>query len=69
MKSLKFLLLTTALFLYGFITVVTCAAVWNSKPTAVAAFVAGLLLAANGYSIYRKAMAMKKTIEENGGIK
>lgn len=69
MKSIKFLLLTAALFFYGIITVVTCAAVWNSKPTAVVAVVAGLLLAANGYAIYRKAMAMKKTIEENGGIK
>jgi hypothetical protein len=69
MKSLKFFLLTAALFLYGLITVVTCAAVWGAGQKAVVAVVAGLLLAANGYAIYRKAMAMKKTIEENGGIK
>ena len=66
MKSSKMFLLTAALFLYGIITVATCAAVWNSHPSGTVAVVAGLLLLANGYVIFRKAKAMSKDIENNG---
>lgn len=60
---------TAALFLYGIITVATCAAVWNSHPSGTVAVVAGLLLLANGYVIYRKAKALEKAIKDNGGIR
>lgn len=60
MKSLNFLLRVLALFIYGFISVVTCATVWNSRPGVFLSVVAGVLLATNGYVIYRKAMALAK---------
>ena len=66
MKSFKFLLLTIALFLYGFITVVTCAAVWNADTKAVLDVAAGLLFALNAFVIYRKAMALSDQIKKNG---
>lgn len=69
MKSFNVLIKTIALFLYGLITVVTCAAVWDSKPKVFISVVAALLLALNGYVIFRKAKAMEKEIKENGGIK
>ena len=70
MKSSKMFLLTAALFLYCIITVATCAGVWGNPDANHALHViAGLLLATNAYVIYRKAMAMSKTIKENGGIK
>lgn len=68
MKSIKFFLLTGALFLYGIATIATCSAVWNNpNANPVLYVIAGLLLLANAYVIYRKAMAMSKTIKENGG--
>lgn len=66
MKSFKFLLLTIALFLYGFITVVTRAAVWNADTKAVIDVAAGLLFALNAFVIYRKAMALSDQIKKNG---
>lgn len=69
MKSYKAFFLTAALFLYGLITVATCAAVWNAETKPVLDVIAGLLLALNGYVIYRKATAMSKEIKENGGIR
>lgn len=69
MKSIKIFLLSGALFLYGIATVATCSAVWNAETKPVLDVIAGLLLALNGYVIYRKAMAMSKTIKENGGVK
>jgi hypothetical protein len=69
MKSFKAFLLSCALMLYGIVTIATSAAVWNSNPTATLAVIAGLNLAANGYVIYRKALALAKTIKENGGLK
>lgn len=69
MKSIKIFLLSGALFLYGIATVATCSAVWNAETKPVLDVIAGLLLALNGYVIYRKAMSMSKTIKENGGVK
>lgn len=66
MESYKAFLLTAALFLYGLITVATCAAVWNAETKPVLDVIAGLLLLANGYVIYRKAKALSETIKENG---
>ena len=69
MKSITLFLLTAALFLYGLITVATCAAVWNAETKPALDVIAGLLLALNGYVIYRKATAMSKEIKQNGGIR
>ena len=69
MESYKAFLLTAALFLYGLTTVATCAAVWNADTKPVLDVIAGLLLALNGYVIYRRAKSMEKEIKENGGIR
>lgn len=69
MKSITFFLYVAVLFLYGIATIATCSAVWNAETKPVLDVIAGLLLALNGYVIYRKAMAMSKTIKENGGVK
>ena len=69
MKSSKMFLLVGALFIYGLMTVVTCAAVWSVETKHVLDVIAGLLFAANGYAIYRAAKSIEKTIKENSGIK
>lgn len=48
--------------LYAIVTIITCAAVWNSKPGAFIAIVAVLLLGANGYVAYR---FLKEKKDEN----
>ena len=67
MKSAKVFLQIVALFVYALITIATGSAVWNSHPSGTIAVFACLLMLANGYVIYRKAMAMSKSIKENGG--
>lgn len=49
------------LFLYALATIMTCAAVWNSRPGAFISIVAVLLLLANGYVIYRGAKGLNLT--------
>ena len=48
-----------ALFAYALITIITCAAVWNTAPGAFISLVAVALFATNGYIIYRKATKLK----------
>lgn len=48
-----------ALTLYGVATAMTCSVVWNSKPGVFLSVVAGLLMAANAYVIYRGAKNLK----------
>jgi len=69
MKSSKALIRVIALFLYGIITVAACAAVWKSGASATLSVIAGLFLAANGYVIYRKAIALSEEIKRDGGLK
>jgi len=70
MKSITLFLNVAVLVLYGLATIATCAGVWGNPDANHALYViAGLLLLANGYVIYRKAMAIAKTIKENGGVK
>lgn len=66
MRSLQILLRTALLFLYGFITVVVCSAIWNSGQKVFISVVAALLLGANAYVIYRKAKALSEDIKLNG---
>lgn len=66
MKSFDFFLNVAALFIYGIITVVTCAAVWNAETKDVLDAVAWLMLIANAYVIYRGAKALAEKIKENG---
>lgn len=53
------------LFLYGMLTIVTCAGVWNYNPEGFVKLCAGLLLAANGVSIYCLAKKLKFPEKEN----
>lgn len=70
MKSFTLFLNVAALVLYGIITAATCSAVWSDKDAKPVFYViAGLLLAANTYAIYRRAKEMEKQIKDNGGIK
>lgn len=69
MKSITFFLLVGALVLYGILTIAVCSAVWNADTKAVLDALAGVLFAANGWVIFRKAMALSKTIKDNGGVK
>lgn len=66
MRSLQILVRTALLFLYGFITVVICSAIWNSEHNMFISVVAALLLGANIYVIYRKAKALSDDIKLNG---
>lgn len=66
MKSISLLLKTLALFLYGFVSVVVCAGLWNARPGVFLSVLAGILLAANGYVIYRKAKALAAAVKEGG---
>ena len=68
MKSSKMFLLVCALVIYGIITAVVCAAIWNDEASNLFDVAAGLLFAANAYAIYRAAKSIEKTIKENGGI-
>jgi hypothetical protein len=65
MGTYKAFLLTCALFLYGIITVATCAAVWGAETKPVQDVIAALLLALNGYVIYRKAKALGDLSRKN----
>jgi len=49
-----------AIVAYALITVITCSAVWNSRPGAFISVVALALFATNGYVIYRKVKALKE---------
>ncbi len=49
-----------ALFIYGLLTIITCSAVWNSRPGAFISIVALALFGVNGYIIVRKAMKLSK---------
>ena len=49
-----------AIVAYAFATIITCSAVWNSKPGAFISVVALALFATNGYVIYRKVKALKE---------
>ena len=59
-KDLSDFLRLAALFIYGALTIATCAAVWNSKPRAAVSVFSALLLLANAYVIYRKAKRFGK---------
>ena len=59
-KQIIYWLKVLALFAYGMITIITCAAVWNSFPGAFISTVAAILMAVNGYIIYRKATRLKE---------
>ena len=70
MKSITLFLNVAVLVLYGLATVATCSAVWANKDAKPVLYViAGLVLLANAFVIYRRAREMEKTIKENGGIK
>lgn len=70
MKSITLFLNVAALVLYGLATIATCSGVWGNPDANPALYVvAGLVLLANGYVIYRRAKEMEKIIKENGGIK
>lgn len=48
-----------AVALYVLVTIITCAAVWNSKPGAFISIIAAVLLAVNGYIAYGAAKGLK----------
>ena len=60
-----FWLKVLALFAYAFLTIATCAAVWNSGQGATLYVIAGLLFCTNGYIIVRKALKLKIPTTEN----
>lgn len=49
-----------ALFAYGIITIMTCSAVWSSKPGVFLSIVAGALFATNAYIIAREGIKLWK---------
>ena len=49
-----------SLVLYAMITIATCAAAWNGRPGTTISIAAGILLAVNGYVIYRKVKKLKE---------
>lgn len=51
-----------AVFAYALVTIITCSAVWNAGVGGFLSAVAFVLLASNGYVIYR---AVKKLKEED----
>lgn len=48
------------LVIYAIITIMTCSAVWNSRPGAFLSVVALATMAANGYVIYKEAKKIKE---------
>lgn len=50
-----------ALAVWAFATIVTCAAVWNYCTELFPCIVSGILLVTNGFAIYRKMRAVRKT--------
>ena len=68
MKSINLFFRVSAMAIYLFATIATCATVWNSKPGVTLSIIAGLLFAANGYVIYRWAKATEKEVKDNGGL-
>jgi len=53
-----------AIIAYAIATIITCSAVWNSKPDVFISLVALALFAVNGYIVYRKAKALKDKPKE-----
>lgn len=49
-----------AILAWGVLTVITCVAVWNSKPDTFTTVMSVLQLLANGYAIYRVAKILAK---------
>ena len=49
-----------AIVAYALATIVTCSAVWNSRPGATISLVALALFVTNGYIVYRKARLLKE---------
>lgn len=62
-KELIYWAKIVCLFLYGLLTIITCAGVWNYNPEGFVKVCAGLLFAANGISIYCLAKKLKKEDE------
>lgn len=54
-----------AIFLYVAITIITCSAVWNSKPGAFISIVAVILMAVNGYIAYRYGKELEFTKKDD----
>ena len=70
MKSITLLLNVAVLVLYGLASIATCVAVWTNKDAKPVLYViAGLILLANAFVIYRRAKEMEKQIKDNGGVK
>lgn len=60
MKNVKEALEVLALFAYALITIATCSAAWSSGQGTFYYVVAAVLMAVNGYIIYRKARRIGK---------
>lgn len=69
MKSSIAFLKVLALVAYGLATIATCSVVWNAKSGPFLSVVAALLLASNGFVIYRGAKALEKEMNEKGSLK
>lgn len=52
-----------ALVIWAFVTIATCAAVWNYCKEAFPCVVAALLFIINGYAIYRKAKSVAEVFK------
>jgi len=62
-ESTMLFLKALALFLWAMIVIITCSAVWNSKPSVFIGIVAGLCFAINGFCIYWCARRISKRDE------